>query len=162
MATQSALQYCLTITHSCTHSHTDDGNGPPCKVTAVRVRCLAQWHLNTQEEPRIEPATLQLPADPLNHLSYCRSAQWWNETARERGEGEKAQVLCVRVTCSGWRCGSWHGGVCISAGSYLCLHLCWRSSSEPRERLHQKSCSGAEEKVEVRWIQSGVAWDVNV
>ena len=35
------------------------------------MRLLAQRHLDTQEEPGIQPATLQLPVDLLYHLSYC-------------------------------------------------------------------------------------------
>ena len=52
MATESALRYCLTFTHSRTRSHTDGGvshaGRQPARQRAVRVRCLAQGHLNTQ------------------------------------------------------------------------------------------------------------------
>ena len=49
ISTQSALQYCLTITHSFTHSQ----QCQPCKAPAsssgaVRVRYLAHGHLDTQ------------------------------------------------------------------------------------------------------------------
>uniref|UniRef100_A0A8C5FCX7 Solute carrier family 12 member 5b n=1 Tax=Gadus morhua TaxID=8049 RepID=A0A8C5FCX7_GADMO len=53
------------IHHSCTHSHTDSGvnharRQPARWELTVRVRCLAQGHLDTQ-----------LPANPLYLLSYC-------------------------------------------------------------------------------------------
>ena len=53
MAVQSALQYCLTITRSFTHSHTDGG----------------------VDHARRQPARREqsgLAANPLYHLSYCR------------------------------------------------------------------------------------------
>ena len=47
---QSTLQYCLTVTHSCTHSHTDGrvnhARQQPARQGAVTVRGLAQGHLN--------------------------------------------------------------------------------------------------------------------
>ena len=61
MATQSALQYRLTITHSCTHSHADGSSG------AVRVR----WH-SARKEPGIELATFAVTSQPRCLLSYCR------------------------------------------------------------------------------------------
>ena len=71
MATQSALQYCLTFTHSCTHSHrrrSQTFKVTACWSGAVRVMCLAQGHLDTQlggagEWTRHLPVTSQ-PALP--------------------------------------------------------------------------------------------------
>ena len=34
------------------------------------MRCLAQGHLGTEEEPGIQPATFRLPANPLYLLSH--------------------------------------------------------------------------------------------
>lgn len=51
--------------------------------------------------------------------------------------------LYLLLTCSGWKCVSWHGGVCTSAVSSLYLRLCWKSSWGPGGRLCCTSCSGA-------------------
>lgn len=51
--------------------------------------------------------------------------------------------VCV-CTCSGWRCVSWRGNVCISAGSSWCLHRCWRNSSAPAAHLHYTTYSDPE------------------
>ena len=53
--------------HSPIHAHI---HIQPCKATAsssgaVKLRCLAQGHLDTQEEPGIELAPLRFPVNPL-------------------------------------------------------------------------------------------------
>ena len=70
MAAQSALQYRLTFTHSCTHSHTETASGSG----AVRVRRrLAQGPLHTQiGGARDRTSNLQAPASPLCLLSPMR------------------------------------------------------------------------------------------
>ena len=59
---------------------------------------------------------------------------------------EPSNYKILYCTCSVWMCrfGLWLG--CISWGFSLCLHLCWKSSSEPAEHLHHISYSYAEIK----------------
>ena len=50
----------------------------PCKATAslsgaIRVRYLAQRHLDTRRRPGIELATFRLPANPLYLLSHMQA-----------------------------------------------------------------------------------------
>ena len=65
---QGALQYCLTITHSPIHPHTNSGvkhTATASSSSTVRFRCLAQGHLDTQT------STLAVTSQPLYLLSYC-------------------------------------------------------------------------------------------
>lgn len=61
----------------------------------------------------------------------------------KRSVRKKENPSVCPPTCSGWRCVSWRGGVCISAGSSSCLRPCWRSSWVPGARLCCRSCWGA-------------------
>ena len=69
-----AFMYNIDV-HPFIHTFTPRRRCQPRKATtspsgAVRVRCLAQGHLDTrEEEPEIEPGTFQLPANPLYLLS---------------------------------------------------------------------------------------------
>ena len=54
-----AAQYCLTFTHSCTHSR----RSQPCQATAVR--CLAQGHHDTRTSNLWVTSQPALPPEPL-------------------------------------------------------------------------------------------------
>lgn len=64
------------------------------------------------------------------------------ETLVQTGWTQQSSVWGL-VTCSGWRCVSWHGGACTFGGSSLYLHLCWMSSWAPAARRCCRSCSNA-------------------
>ena len=66
MLTQSALQYCQIFTQSCTHSLTDGGVDHAGQQSgAVRVRLLAQGHLNTLIGGNgVRPSNLTVTSQP--------------------------------------------------------------------------------------------------
>ena len=101
MASQSALQFCLNVTHSCTHSCTYSRRSQPRKAPAsssgkVRVRsCLAQGHVETQ---------LGGAGDRTSNL--VRSAvRRPGHTADPRSTGSpppRTRVTGVRVRAAAW------------------------------------------------------------
>ena len=72
-ATHSALQYCLTFTRSCTHSHTDGGVSRLRRATAssseaVRIGCFVPGQAGNRISNLAVTSKPALPPELLPHL----------------------------------------------------------------------------------------------